>query len=55
MAIAAGGGAIWIASGDNGILEKVDPRNVELTRTLNLGHQIGGIAIVGARIYLTIR
>jgi len=56
-AIAVIGSTVWVASGD-GMLDRIDAKSANdeaLTRTIDLGHPIGGMAVVGGRLLLTIQ
>ncbi|HXY72904.1 MAG TPA: BTAD domain-containing putative transcriptional regulator [Actinomycetota bacterium] len=56
-AIAVIGSTVWVASGD-GILDRIDATSTNdetLTRTVDLGHPIAGMAADGGRLWLTIQ
>jgi len=56
-AIAVIGHTVWVASGD-GTLARIDAANASdetLTRTIELGHTIAGMAVADGRIWLTIQ
>jgi len=56
-AMAVVGTTVWVASGD-GTLDEIDATNATdeaLTRTIDLGHPIAGMALDGGRILLTIQ
>jgi hypothetical protein len=53
------GTTVWVASGD-GTLDQIDATNqtgdtLTLTRTIDLGHPIAGMAVADGRLWLTIQ
>ena len=52
-AIAVRAGAVWVASGSDGVLERIDPATGTIL-PLNLHHAIGGLAIAGQDVWLTL-
>ena len=52
-AIAVRRGAVWVASGSDGVLERINPATGTIL-PLNLHHPIGGLAVVGADVWLTL-
>ena len=52
-AIAVQPGAVWVASGSDGVLERINPATGTIL-PLNLHHHIGGLAIAGADVWLTL-
>ena len=56
-AMAIVGTTVWVASGD-GTLDEIDATHATdetLTRTLDLGHPIAGMAVADGRLWLTIQ
>ena len=58
-AMAVVGTTVWVASGD-GTLDQIDATNTSgetltLTRTIDLGHPIAGMAVADGRLLLTIQ
>jgi hypothetical protein len=52
-AIAVQPGAVWVAAGPDGVLERIDPATGTIV-PLNLHHPIGGLAIAGGEVWLTL-
>jgi DNA-binding SARP family transcriptional activator/streptogramin lyase len=52
-AIAVEPGAVWVASGSDGVLERINPATGTIL-PLNLHYPIGGLAIAGADVWLTL-
>jgi streptogramin lyase len=54
-AVVAGPDAVWVLDGVHGILERLDPASRALPTTVNLGRPVGGMALAGSDLWLTIR
>jgi DNA-binding SARP family transcriptional activator/DNA-binding beta-propeller fold protein YncE len=52
-AIAVQPGAVWVAAESDGLLERIDPASGTIV-PLNLHHAIGGLAIAGGNVWLTL-
>ncbi len=51
-AIAAGGGAIWIASAGANSVSRLDPKTLEVRQTIEVGNGPSGIAIGGRAVWV---
>ena len=52
-ALAAGAGAIWVASGDTATVSEIDPRKRVVVQTISVGNGARGIAVVGNNVWVT--
>ncbi len=53
-ALAVGAGAAWVAEGDQGVLERFSPGGQLLHAALDIGHDIGSIAVTGGSVLVLI-
>lgn len=53
-AIVATASDVWVASATGGVLEQIDPKAATLLRTIRMGHSIGGLAVAGNQLLLTV-
>jgi DNA-binding SARP family transcriptional activator len=54
-AVVAGPDAVWVLDGVHGIVERLDPAGHALPTTVKLGRPVGGMALAGSDLWLTIR
>ena len=54
-AVVAGPDAVWVLDGVHGIVERLDPAGRALPATIKLGRPVGGMALAGSDLWLTIR
>ena len=54
-AVVAGPGAVWVLDGVHGIVERLDPAGRALPTTVKLGRPVGGMALAGSDLWLTVR
>jgi YVTN family beta-propeller protein len=55
VAVATGGGAVWVAMSDAGSVARIDPRTNRVTATIAVGHRPQGITVAGGLVWVTVR
>jgi streptogramin lyase len=54
-AVVAGPDGVWVVDGVHGIVERLDPAGRALPATVKLGRPVGGMALAGTDLWLTVR
>jgi YVTN family beta-propeller protein len=54
IAVAVGGGAVWVANRDSGTLSRIDPRTNSLVKTIRVGGHPQGITFGDGAVWVTV-
>ena len=52
-AVTVGGGAVWVAGGEDGTVVRVDPQGPRVVEAIDVGSPATAIATVGDRVWTT--
>jgi YVTN family beta-propeller protein len=54
MTVALGGGAIWVATYDDGKLVRINPQTGDVVATIHIGGHPSGVAFGANRVWVTV-
>jgi len=55
VAVATGGGSVWVANSGDGSVSRIDAKTNDVIDTFSVGHSPQGVAVAAGAVWVTVR